>query len=888
MTRRNVFRVIVYLATALASWALLSVGTQSTTPNLQPGAVAQQDYTAQTSADVRNQAAYEEAMTRARENVEPVTERQNEAGSAATQNAADFFSDVADAVVDESEVTTTDPVSPSLTVGPEPTVTTAPETTRTETTTTDGAADGAAARDGGEGDSPEDQLAVDARNQNQPQQQQEQQEQQGQQEPEGATISGSVYLDLDDNGRFTTDLGSGDVEDVVAEFVPILATDADGKEYRTTTVADGGFMLEDVTPGETIIRVSGSAVPDGFTVSGGPEFRISCASGATCDLDPIALAPALLPPNDAVALLSQTSSSIQESSLEVLVQIASDDVRRMAVGGESQLQQVQNAVIGRLDEEFRGGILQDEIDDAIAELAANPPTALIDGEFNTAVNDAAGDVVAAYLVPNMTVNEAETEELRDIAAEAVSPEEYTTRYQANEIIVRQGQTITQQMAQAVTETGDILQRNQVRGGLFAVIAVLVATLGFYLSRWRPDFWSRSRMVALLGLLIVLMAASIRLTSALAPQASGYILPAVAFGFLTAILFDSRIGVLMAIAMGILTAAGTRDPGIVVYGVLATLIPIGFVSAVSTRNSIRSAVVYASLASGGVAAATSWFFHSAPPEPIYMTVAVDAAWATGISVLVTLVGFSLIQYLEGAFDVTTTMGLLDLTDRNHEALQLLQEKAFGTFNHSLMVGTLADAAARSIDANPLLARAMAYYHDLGKTEQPIYFIENQFGITNPHDELSPRESAAVVRSHVTDGVRLARKYGIPSEVVDGILSHHGDAIMRYFYEEAREEEGEEVDPIDFRHAGHKPRTEETAILMLADSVEASCRAVFQDEEPAPHAIEKLITRIVDEKVNDGQLSEAPLTMAQMTTIKRAFLDALVGHYHQRIQYPNFPG
>ncbi|MEX0797662.1 MAG: HDIG domain-containing metalloprotein, partial [Acidimicrobiia bacterium] len=199
-----------------------------------------------------------------------------------------------------------------------------------------------------------------------------------------------------------------------------------------------------------------------------------------------------------------------------------------------------------------------------------------------------------------------------------------------------------------------------------------------------------------------------------------------------------------------------------------------------------------------------------------------------------------------------------------------------------------AAARAINANALLARAMAYYHDLGKTENPTYFIENQFGGANPHDMLSPKESAEIIRRHVSDGVALARQYKIPSDVTMGIVSHHGDGIMRYFYEKAKSQENGEVDPADFRHVGHKPRTAESAIVMLADSLEAACRAVFQTEEPSPQAIEKVVDRVVNEKMDDGQLGESPLTLSDITKIRAAFLESLIGHYHQRIAYPNFPG
>jgi hypothetical protein len=367
-----------------------------------------------------------------------------------------------------------------------------------------------------------------------------------------------------------------------------------------------------------------------------------------------------------------------------------------------------------------------------------------------------------------------------------------------------------------------------------------------------------------------------------------VIPAVAFAFVTAVLFDQRIALLMALAVGVVTAAGTIDLGVSVYALLAAMAPIPFVSSVSTRGAFRNAVVLSSLTAGAIAGATSWFFHAGPNEAVLEVVGLSVAWAFGVSAVASLVGLAALQFFESSFDITTTLSLLDLTDRNHEALQLLQEKAFGTFNHSLMVGTLADAASRAIGANPLLARAMAYYHDLGKTENPSFFIENQFGIPNPHDILDPKESAEIIRSHVTAGVTLARQFKIPTEVTQGIVSHHGDGVMRYFYEKARQHSTSEVDVDDFRHIGHKPRTAETAILMLADSLEAACRAVFQTEEPTPDAIEKVVNRIIDEKVEDGQLSESPLTLGELTQIRKAFLDSLVGHYHQRIAYPNFPG
>jgi hypothetical protein len=213
---------------------------------------------------------------------------------------------------------------------------------------------------------------------------------------------------------------------------------------------------------------------------------------------------------------------------------------------------------------------------------------------------------------------------------------------------------------------------------------------------------------------------------------------------------------------------------------------------------------------------------------------------------------------------------------------------GTFNHSVLVGSLADRASRAIGANPLLARAMAYYHDLGKTVQPKYFVENQFGVTNPHDRLPPEDSASIIRGHVAEGLRLAREFRIPPDVAQGILTHHGTSLMRFFSHKAEEAYGDRMEPADYRHRGRKPRTKEMVILMLADSTEAATRALVQNEDPTSDSIRRLVEAIIAEKVEDGQLEESEVTFGELTRIKEAFVDALIGYYHTRIPYPGFPG
>jgi putative nucleotidyltransferase with HDIG domain len=232
-----------------------------------------------------------------------------------------------------------------------------------------------------------------------------------------------------------------------------------------------------------------------------------------------------------------------------------------------------------------------------------------------------------------------------------------------------------------------------------------------------------------------------------------------------------------------------------------------------------------------------------------------------------------------------MSLLDLLDRNHPALQLLEEKAPGTFNHSMLVGSIAGKAARSIDADPLLAQAAAWYHDLGKTENPLYFVENQLGY-NPHDDMDPEESAEIIRSHVIEGQALATQFRIPDDVADGIRMHHGTSLMRYFYHKALVDDAD-TDAEAFRHHGIKPTRKEMAIVMIADATEAGARAYAQSEQPTEEGLSKLVDSIVSEKLDDGQFDESSLTFGDLTTIKAEVVAALSAYYHARVEYPDFP-
>ena len=249
----------------------------------------------------------------------------------------------------------------------------------------------------------------------------------------------------------------------------------------------------------------------------------------------------------------------------------------------------------------------------------------------------------------------------------------------------------------------------------------------------------------------------------------------------------------------------------------------------------------------------------------------------------IIVLGIIPLFESMFKLVTPYGLAELADNNQPLLKRLQFEAPGTFAHCLMVANLCETAAEAIGANPVLARVGALYHDIGKLKRPLFFVENQtyFGIENPHHKLNPRLSKMVITAHPKDGIDLAKEYGLPQVVQSFIIQHHGDSVASYFYNQAKLEEGEDkVTEEQFRYTGPRPNMKETAILMIADSVESAARTL---KDHSQEELDAMINKIIQTKLNDGQLSDSPLTLKDLKTIASVFSKNLRAAHHQRIKY-----
>jgi putative nucleotidyltransferase with HDIG domain len=259
------------------------------------------------------------------------------------------------------------------------------------------------------------------------------------------------------------------------------------------------------------------------------------------------------------------------------------------------------------------------------------------------------------------------------------------------------------------------------------------------------------------------------------------------------------------------------------------------------------------------------------------------WALMGGVFSALIALGLLPYLESFFSRLTNIKLLELTDVNHPLLKRMSLEAPGTYHHSLIMASLAQSAAESVGANGLLCRVGAYFHDIGKMVKPEYFVENQGALGNPHDPLPPSMSRLVIQSHVKEGLVLARQHRLDKAIADFIVMHHGTSRIEYFYRRAVERSTglEEVGEDEYRYPGPKPHSRETAILMMADSVEASVRAL---ENPTHQRIQDQVKKIINAKMEDGQFDEVPLTLSDIHKISDSFVNTLIGVYHSRIKYP----
>lgn len=423
-------------------------------------------------------------------------------------------------------------------------------------------------------------------------------------------------------------------------------------------------------------------------------------------------------------------------------------------------------------------------------------------------------------------------------------------------------------------------------GLALLILCIFTAWAYYLYRYRPGLIASPSKLWLIGLVIILTLWAAKFFGGLIfGTGSLYLIPAGMVSLLLAIIFDVNLalyfGATLALVIAI-TAGGEFN--VFVMALIGVIAGAYSVSKVNQRSDLTRAGLLIALANVVGILGLTLIGNGLALTPASVQRALgDLAMGIASGVLSSVFAIGLLPFIESAFKITTSIRLLELANPNQTPLKRLLLEAPGTYHHSIMVGNLAEAAAESVGADPVLCRVGSYYHDLGKLSRPYFFIENQFQGNNPHDRIPPSLSSMILTAHVRNGVDLAKQYRLPTVLKDIIQQHHGTTLISFFYHRALTERGGKDHLLEekFRYEGPKPQFKEAGIIMLADSVEAAIRSLAQ---PSQFRIQGMVDKIVQEKLADGQLDQCDLTLRDLSLIAGAFTKVFVGMYHKRIAYP----
>ncbi len=412
------------------------------------------------------------------------------------------------------------------------------------------------------------------------------------------------------------------------------------------------------------------------------------------------------------------------------------------------------------------------------------------------------------------------------------------------------------------------------------VVIILILYGLYLFLSRKKIYNNNKFLLLIGIIILftsVQAYLIQFIDVSAPLDFLVFVPLASM--LLTILFDSRVAFFGTVAIAFLVGALRGNDYIIA---LSHISAGGFaaytVKDIKNRNQIFRSFFY--ILGGYLSAVFAFGFERfSPIEKIL----IEASFAATNALISPVLTFGFLFLFEKFFGISTDLTYLELSDFNNPLLRDLSQNAPGTFNHSIIIGTMVEEAANIIGANPLLARVGAYYHDIGKLYYPEAFVENQFGGNNIHQSLTPEESAKIIIAHVEKGIEMAREHGLPDEIIDFIPMHHGTLLVENIYKKAEKRYGEEnVKEEDYRYKGPKPNTKETGLLMLADACESGVRSI---KEFTHERVENFVSNIFDKRLRDGQLDDTNLTFRELEIIKNVFIKVLLNQHHKRIRYPN---
>lgn len=564
---------------------------------------------------------------------------------------------------------------------------------------------------------------------------------------------------------------------------------------------------------------------------------------------------------------------INEIDEVVFMQLFRLDVKERTKAKKTFIQSVEKTL--------NNGVRIENIQSAKEEVKSILKYSSLDDE----TKDAFKELIDFSVVENSFFDIEKTMEARNEAASGVEP----VMIRSGDIIVREGQIVTNEIYEELQLVGLLNRGNQILPaiGLLIFATFLLSIITYELNRlYRRQHLIPAKTIAVLFISIITITL-MKIMSLYTDQLqSVFLLVPVATGvLLIRLLIYERLAIILAIVYAILGSIifngeipGSLNIESFLYFIFFQLAGIYLLRDVRDRMSIIKTAFGMAI----INVMTIMFFLFLSFQQYYLIdFIIHASFGVAAAILSVVLTIGLMPFFETGLGILTDSKLLHLANPNQPLLRKILQDAPGTYHHSVMVANLSETACEAIGANGLLARVGSYYHDIGKTVNPYYFIENQVGIKNPHDFISAKESAEIIIGHVTNGAEMLKKEQLPKEIIDICLQHHGTSLVEYFYRMA-EKEGKQVDEADFRYPGPRPQTKEAGVISICDATEAAVRSL---DEPSNEKIANIVQNIVNNKLLDGQFNETPLTIKEIHTIRKTVCTTLQGIFHSRIQYPD---
>lgn len=567
---------------------------------------------------------------------------------------------------------------------------------------------------------------------------------------------------------------------------------------------------------------------------------------------------------DKLKEVSKLDSNLSESDYKILLSLSQESLNEIKFELNDIVKEVyQENIQNDNDQSFKKAT--DLVEKRIDEM-----------DFSLSIKKVLKKLVVPYIKPNFIYDKEKTDEL----IKEVQKNTPKVVIKKNQTIVSEGEPVTAEQIAILKDLG-LLDQN---GGnsffaLYTVLAIFTVVIFYiqhtYILKKHKEVYKNTKLIILINIINVSSFVLARVIGELSPFA----IPLACAPILISLLVDYELSlVVCSINVIVIGALVNFNPQIMILGILNAILGSTGLRKIQQRNDIFYSSIFLMIMSAIITLTTGLLLSNNFKEIlIYSGIS-----AIGV-VFSAVLAIGILPFLESSFNIVTTLKLLELANPNNPLLKKLLMEAPGTYHHSMLVANLAEMAAEEINANPVVARVGAYFHDVGKLKRPFFFGENQIGRENPHDKINPNLSTLIIISHVKDGVELAKEYNLPDVIKDIIQQHHGTTLVKYFYYTMKNnaENPDEVKEEDFRYQGPIPSSKEAGIIMLADSVEAAVRSI---NDPTKGKIEEMVNNIIKDKLNSGQLDNCDLTLKDLEKIRKCFLKALYGIYHQRVEYP----